>query len=106
MTFDQFQLLSRKTRNPEVKDKLLEAAVGASAEAGEMLGLLKKARFQGHPVDRAKLVDEAGDILWYLAELADELDLPLEIFATRNVQKLEERFEGSFSAEKSMNRKP
>ncbi len=42
---------------------------------------------------RKELEKEMGDVLWYLAQLATELDLPLENVAQGNLQKLKSRQE-------------
>lgn len=48
------------------------SSMGLFGEAGELVDLLKKHFFHGHPVDAAfleKLTKEAGDVLWYLSEI-------------------------------------
>lgn len=51
--------------------------VGLAEEAGEVMGLYKKARFFGHPLDEAKLTGELGDVLWYAVGLADAMNVDL-----------------------------
>ncbi len=46
-------------------------------EAGELVGIVKKATFSGHDLDRAKFTEEAGDVAWSIACVADAYDLPL-----------------------------
>lgn len=64
-------------------------------EAGEVQGKIKKIiRDDGGMVSdstREALIGEAGDVLWYLAALARELDVPLAEVADRNVAKLQSR---------------
>jgi len=45
---------------------------------------------------RKELEKEMGDVLWYLAQLATELDLPLENVAQGNLQKLQSRQKRGF----------
>ena len=42
--------------------------------------------------DVARLADEAGDVLWYLAQLCEEIGVPLEVVAQKNLEKLAERY--------------
>lgn len=46
-------------------------AISLSGESGEVIDLLKKHTFNGHPIDRAKLVEESGDVMWSVACIAD-----------------------------------
>lgn len=64
----------------EIEDGMLNAehfVVGLAEEAGEVMGLYKKARFFGHPLDDAKLTGELGDVLWYAVGLADAIHVDL-----------------------------
>lgn len=64
-------------------------------EAGEVQGKIKKVlRDDGGtltPEARTAIAKEAGDLLWYLAMLADELDLTLSAIAEANLAKLADR---------------
>ncbi len=77
---------------------------GASGECGETSGYWKKLlrkgvvqlgnnfRLDNLPIEHAeKLIDEMGDELWYLARKCDALGITLEMLATFNVNKLEQR---------------
>jgi NTP pyrophosphatase (non-canonical NTP hydrolase) len=69
-------------------------ALGLNGEAGEVADEVKKAiRNDGHisPERRAKILDEIGDVLWYITRLAIEFDTPLSAIAQANIDKLEER---------------
>ena len=52
-------------------ERLLTAAVGMCAEAGEFTEIVKKMIFQGKPVNEENLYHmkrELGDIMWYIAQ--------------------------------------
>lgn len=74
-------------------------------EAGECIDILKKHEFQGHELNEEKLIDELGDVLWYIAQTAVGLNVDLEEIAQHNVEKLKRRYPEGFSADKSINRK-
>jgi NTP pyrophosphatase (non-canonical NTP hydrolase) len=109
---DFAQLLSRMTEL-EVKDdvdvsRLLTAALGISAEAGEFTEIVKKILLQGKPYNEDNVFHmkrELGDICWYIAQACMALDTNFEEILEINYQKLSARYpEGTFSVHKSENR--
>ena len=89
-------------------ERLLTAAVGMSAEAGEFTEIVKKIVFQGKPVNQENLFHlkrELGDIMWYVSQACLGLDISLEEVIQMNFEKLSARYpEGAFSIERSENR--
>lgn len=79
-------------------------ALGVAGEAGEVADLIKKHVGHGHPLDRAKVVKELGDVLWYVAVLAHQVDATLEEVAGANVAKLRARYPEGFSTAASLAR--
>lgn len=79
-------------------------ALGVAGEAGEVADLVKKHVGHGHDLPTEKLVDELGDVLWYLTVLANALGVSLEAVAARNVAKLRRRYPDGFSSEASLAR--
>lgn len=78
------------------KDRALEyLGLGLAGEAGEVAGKIKKVlRDDGGVISDAKrleLVDELGDNLWYIAQLARLLQEDLSTVAQRNLDKLRSR---------------
>ena len=90
-------------------ERLLTAAVGMSAEAGEFTEIVKKIVFQGKPVTEENLFHlkrELGDIMWYVAQACMGLDTTIDEIIEMNVEKLEKRYPGgSFDVHYSENRK-
>ena len=90
-------------------ERLLTAAVGMSAEAGEFTEIVKKIVFQGKPVNQENLFHlkrELGDIMWYVSQACLGLDISLEEVIQMNFEKLNARYpEGAFTIERSENRK-
>lgn len=89
-------------------ERLLTAAVGMSAEAGEFTEIVKKIVFQGKPVNEENLFHmkrELGDIMWYITQACIALGISLEDVLSTNIQKLEARYPDGFEAFRSENRK-
>lgn len=73
---------------------ILHAAVGLAGEAAEILDLAKKHFFNGHPLDREKLIKELGDLEFYRQGLLNELDLDQHEVVQQNMEKLLARYPG------------
>lgn len=88
--------------------RLLTAAFGISAEAGEFTEVVKKVFLQGKPYNletQFHLKRELGDICWYLSQAFMALDTNFEEILQMNYEKLSARYpEGSFDVYRSENR--
>lgn len=105
MDFNQYQELAQRTSNGKDKyEKIENGCMGMCGEAGEAIDILKKHKHQGHQLDVEKLIDEAGDCLWYIAELASGLGVTLEGLAQHNIAKLRKRYPNGFESGRSINR--
>ncbi len=83
---------------------VLWAAFGLFDEAGEVAGLIKKGIFHQHGLDRVKMLDELGDTMWYLVNLASLMGFTLEQVMGHNIYKTHRRYPDGFTPEASMNR--
>jgi NTP pyrophosphatase (non-canonical NTP hydrolase) len=88
----EYQRLSRRTAEYPREAWLAYPALGLAGEAGEVAEHAKKAiRDDDGQISaerRGALAKELGDVLWYVAQLASELDLELEEIAQGNLEKL------------------
>ena len=96
MQFKEYQsAASRTALYPNRMNNLEYPTLGLAGEAGEVANIVKKIqRDHGGEINdeiRAKLLDELGDVLWYISACADELGLTLEEVARFNVGKLAKR---------------
>lgn len=82
----------------------VHAILGIDTEAAELQEQLFTALVYGTEINRAKLIDEAGDLLWYLAHLFRKLGVTFEEVADLNLEKLRRRFPVKFEAELALNR--
>lgn len=104
--------LALKTLNKDVfeqKDLILNASLGLSGEVGEVNDIIKKYMYHGHKLDddtKEKIILELGDVCWYVALMAWAINkTKFEDVLNKNIAKLEKRYHGEFSTEKSINRK-
>jgi len=107
MELDEYQKLALRTAgHRDSQDKVLTyTALGLAGESGEVAEIIKKTFFHGHPLDRESLHKELGDVLWYLAVMADGLGFSLDQIAQTNIAKLRSRYPEGFSEDRSINRK-
>ena len=88
--------------------RLMTAAFGMSAEAGEFTEVVKKIFLQGKPYNEENVFHmkrELGDLCWYLAQACMALDITFEEVLEMNYQKLSARYpEGAFDVYRSENR--
>ncbi len=77
--------------------KILYPAIGLANEGGEVLGKVKKwlrdetdnwLRGEISDERKAAILDELGDVLWYAALVAEDLDASLSDVAQANLDKL------------------
>ena len=96
MLLNDYQQQSRQTaRYPDAGNNLIYPTLGLTGEAGEVADKVKKLiRDRGGVVDERFTEDvalELGDVLWYVAQLAQELGYDLEEVAAANLDKLSSR---------------
>lgn len=106
MDFNEYQKLAMRTASVSDNSSLiLNGALGLAGESGEVVDHIKKVLFQGHELDKEHLVEELGDICWYLAISSKGLGYDLETIFKMNVDKLIERYPDGFEVDRSVNRK-
>ena len=79
MTFDEYQTAASRTLHTSLShgEALASYALGSIGEVGELSEL-----FIAGDVPARKVIDEGGDVCWYLAALATTLSVPLSRIAT------------------------
>lgn len=105
MNFDEYQALARRTQNGNLSagEKERHALHGMAGEVGEIHGLFQKV-YQGHALDIDRVKSELGDLMWFMAELADSRGFTLGEAAEHNIDKLRARYPEGFDADKSLHR--
>lgn len=102
-TLNRYQVEALRTAAQYPTDalKLAVHGLGIAGEAGEVADYLKKVVGHSHDIDGPKLAKELGDVLWYVALLADDIGLQLSDIATMNIEKLRARYPEGFSVQES-----
>jgi len=85
--------------------KLGMGGMGLAGEAGEVCDLLKKTIFYNKDLDREKLIQELGDVRWYMEYLMILADTTIEEVERVNVEKLTTRYPNGYSNEAAVARK-
>ena len=95
MTFKEYQDEAVRTAIYGVGSKIIYPALGLANEAGEVLGKIKKVLRDKEGVfteeTNLEIGKEIGDVLWYIAALARDLNLDLDVIAESNIIKLRDR---------------
>lgn len=90
LTFNDYQDQCCETLGPDANPLMM--ALGVGGEAGEVMEIIKKGNRPGKTVDVVHLTEEIGDVMWYLATLADHYGIDLEVAAIENIEKLRKRY--------------
>src|SRR5215469_6956370 len=97
MTFEEYQERAEETAMYPGRKSfsgLAYATLGLAGEAGELANKVKKIwRDSDHRVGNLAIKQEIGDCLWYLAEIASNINVSLEDIAGENLEKLQSRFQ-------------
>lgn len=83
------------------KDEILNWSIGLCEECGEVMNHIKHFCWGNESINKIEIAKEIGDVFWYLSALSTILDLDLDTVAQLNMKKLEHRFGGEFSEQKS-----
>jgi NTP pyrophosphatase (non-canonical NTP hydrolase) len=89
MNVTEYQSLAMRTKShPDPNCDYLELArIGLIGELGEIAEMVKKDKYHGKMIDRAELLKECGDFMWYLALYCDVTDTNMED-STKNIEAM------------------
>lgn len=102
---NKYQELAARTdpdRTPQVVDKLLAArptgawflhsVIGLAGETGELAAAAQRWLWYGRELDKTNVVEEIGDVCWYLAQCCRSMGVDLEVIMKANIDKLKFRY--------------
>lgn len=71
---------------------LLHMAVGVCGESGELMDAIKKAAIYQKPLDRENVIEELGDLEFFMEGLRQGLGITREETIEHNINKLGKRY--------------
>lgn len=78
--------------------------MGLAGETGETIDIFKKHIYQGKVLDINDVIEEIGDILWYIANLCNVNKITMKECMESNVEKLRKRYPNGFSIKDALER--
>ena len=94
MNMNEYQQKALTTVMSPEEHKVTYPVLGLLGEAGEIANKWKKhLRGDVKVASNEDLAKELGDVLWYVAVLADQLGMKLDDVAQKNVDKLSSRMQ-------------
>lgn len=92
MTLNEYQLQASSTAIYPSSMLIVYPTLGLCGETGEVADKIKKVyRDKGGDFskeDTEEIVKELGDVLWYIANLSQDLGVSLEEIAKKNIKKI------------------
>jgi NTP pyrophosphatase (non-canonical NTP hydrolase) len=93
MQFNEYNEFVKGMKVYPEKHAIIYPTLGITGEGGEIAEKVKKWLRGDKELDKVELLKEAGDVLWYLTSLADDLGYTLQDVVDANVAKLSSRKE-------------
>ena len=87
------------------KANLVHIALGISGEAGEILDTIKKSFAYNKPLDEINIIEELGDLEFYIEALRQHLRVTREHVLKANMEKLKTRYPKGYSNKAAIERK-
>lgn len=84
--------------------RILHAIMGIVTEAGELMDAYKKTAIYGKKLDTVNVMEEVGDLAWYIALLLDATGGDFGVALRMNADKLRNRFPEGFTEDKAIAR--
>lgn len=101
-----YPLLVEKTSRTDLSydEQLVNCVFGLCGETGEVADHIKKSKFQGHELDVNHIIEELGDVMFYICWMCNLIGVDFSEICYSNMEKLTKRYPKGFDAERSINR--
>ena len=83
---------------------LIHGIIGAAGETGELVDALSSTLLKQGSIDTVNVIEEVGDVLWYLALILRSVNSTFEEAMELNIEKLRKRYPDLWSQEAVLNR--
>lgn len=84
--------------------RMLHACVGIAGESGELLDAVKKTWIYGKQLDRENVLEECGDLLFYIQAMLTECGFTIDDAIRHNIEKLKRRYPDGYTDLAAINR--
>ena len=104
MNTKEYQAFARVGILPasEGKNLLVGFALGLAGESGEVCDAIKKREYHGRDIPTGHIIEELGDVMWYVANLCTVLNISLDVVLEQNVDKLKHRYPEMYGGKKDV----
>ena len=101
MTLEEYQQFAAQGILPATleREPIVGFALGLAGEAGEVVDDIKKKYYHGRDIDPNHTLEELGDVMWYVANIATQMGASLENIMVNNVEKLTKRYPQMYKKE-------
>lgn len=96
------EILAKLTPN---EANIIHMTLGISGEAGELLDAIKKATMYRKPLDMENVIEELGDLEFYLEAFRQALGIDRNTVIDLNMKKLSKRYGDKYSDQAAIERK-
>ena len=79
--------------------------MGLAGEMGEVIDIMKKHIYQGKELDITDVIEEVGDVLWYIANFCNVNNITMDECMESNIKKLRKRYPNGFTVKDANERK-
>ena len=93
-----------KAKPMEFKDSLCHGALGVCGEAGELADAIKKHWAYGKELDVNNVIEELGDLTFYMQLIMNTLGITWEEVIQGNIDKLNKRYKEKYSNAEAIDR--
>lgn len=83
---------------------LVHMVLGIAGEAGELVDAIKKYTIYSKPLDTANVIEELGDLEWYMQGLRKALGLSRTTVLQYNIDKLNKRYPQKYTDQAAQDR--
>ena len=95
---DDYQEQACRTAKDLTKEKMDQyCCMKLAEEVGELSGMIAKHYYHGKEFDKENCLEELGDLIWYIANIAKANGFTMSEIATCNVEKLKKRHGESYN---------
>lgn len=105
MNFNEYQEKSKRTCATLKKDENdLHMVLGMLTEVGELADVYKKYLAYGKEIDRFNVIEELGDLMWYVANFCRMNNIDFGEVLRINIEKLQARYPSEFNEANALRR--